>query len=211
MNSSPSIVEISKALVKAQSKMGAAVKGASNPYFKSKYSDLNSVIEACKNELNSEGITVLQPVISEEGGDYVETILLHTSGEFISSKMKLRTQKENDMQAYGSSISYARRYGLQAMVLIPSSDDDDGEAAVGRTKKTEKPTLTLAPAPQASTADMSLVGTQFTNSTEAPKSKTTFRTRTQNTPNVNIAPPLAKSSDTHNLPKVATTGSNNIF
>jgi len=138
MNSSPSIVELSKALVKAQSKMGAAVKGSANPYFKSKYSDLNSVIEACKEHLNNEGISVVQPVTSDENGDFVETVLIHTSGEFISSKMKLRTQKENDMQAYGSSISYARRYGLQSMVFIPSSDDDDGEGAVGRSKATQK-------------------------------------------------------------------------
>lgn len=138
MNCSPSIKEISLALVKAQSKMGGAVKGASNPYFKSKYSDLNSVIEACKVDLNDQGISVLQPVCSDEHGDYVETILLHTSGEFLSSRMKLRTQKENDMQAYGSAISYARRYGLQAMVFIPSSDDDDGEKTMDRSKsKTE--------------------------------------------------------------------------
>lgn len=132
---SPTITELSKALVKAQSKMGAAVKGSSNPYFKSKYSDLNSVIEACKEHLNSEGITVLQPVSSDDTGDYVETILLHTSGEYISSKMKLRTQKENDMQAYGSAISYARRYGLQSMVFVPSSEDDDAESSMNRTKK----------------------------------------------------------------------------
>lgn len=133
MNKSESIVEISKALVKAQSKMGGAVKGSSNPFFKSKYSDLNSVIEACKQELNNEGISVLQPIDSDEHGDYVETVLIHTSGEFVSSKMRLKFAKENDMQAYGSSISYARRYSLQSLVFIPSSEDDDGEKTTNRT------------------------------------------------------------------------------
>lgn len=132
MNSSNTIVEISKALNKAQSKMGGAVKGASNPYFKSKYADLNSVIEACKEHLNAEGISVIQPVASDENGDYVETILIHTSGEHISSRMRIKVQKENDMQAYGSAISYARRYGLQSMVFIPSSEDDDGEKSINR-------------------------------------------------------------------------------
>jgi len=145
MNKSESIVELSKALVKAQSKMGAAVKGSVNPYFKSKYSDLNSVIEACKEELNSEGISVLQPVNSDESGDYVETVLLHTSGEFISSRMKLKFQKENDMQSYGSSISYARRYCLQSMVFIPSSEDDDGNAAV-QPARTFIPNIAAKPA-----------------------------------------------------------------
>lgn len=124
--------ELAKALVNAQSKMGSAVKGSSNPYFKSKYADLNSVIQACKEHLNSEGISVLQPVVSDASGDYVETILLHTSGQSYSSKMRLRMQKENDMQAYGSAISYARRYGLQSLVFLPSSDDDDGEASIVR-------------------------------------------------------------------------------
>lgn len=137
MKTSESIVELSKALVKAQSKMGSAVKGSSNPYFKSKYSDLNSVIEACKEHLNAEGISVIQPVMSDDTGDFVETVLIHTSGEYISSLMKLRTQKDNDMQAYGSSISYARRYGLQSMVFIPSSDDDDGEATMSRPEKSK--------------------------------------------------------------------------
>ena len=136
MNSSISIKEISVALVKAQSKMGGAVKGAANPFYKSKYSDLNSVIEACKEHLNAEGISVLQPVVSDETGDYVETIFMHISGEFLSSRLKLRTLKENDMQAYGSAISYARRYGLQSMGFIPAVDDD-AESTQSRAKPTK--------------------------------------------------------------------------
>lgn len=127
--------ELAKALVNAQKKMGSAVKGSNNPYFKSKYADLNSVIQACKEHLNEEGISVLQPVVSDSSGDYVETILLHTSGQSYSSKMRLKMQKENDMQAYGSAISYARRYGLQSMIFLPSSDDDDGESTIVREPK----------------------------------------------------------------------------
>lgn len=125
-------VEFAVALNNAQKKMGSAVKGAKNPYFKSKYADLNSVIEACKEVLNSEGISVLQPVVSDSSGDYVETVLIHTSGQHLASRTKLKMAKDNDMQAYGSAISYARRYGLQSMVLLPSSEDDDGEATMGR-------------------------------------------------------------------------------
>lgn len=158
MNTSTSIVEIAKALNKAQSKMGGAVKGASNPYFKSKYADLNSVIEACKEHLNAEGISVIQPVASDENGDYVETILIHTSGEHISSRMRIKVQKENDMQAYGSAISYARRYGLQSMVFIPSSEDDDGEKSLNRTNSAgyQANSAKSAPAP---TPAKSLVST----------------------------------------------------
>ena len=75
MNSSASISSIAAALNKAQKKIGAAIKGSANPFFKSKYASLSAVMEACKEQLNSEGITVLQPVLSDETGDYVETIL----------------------------------------------------------------------------------------------------------------------------------------
>lgn len=104
--------------------MGSAKKGASNPFFKSKYADLNSVLEAVKEALNSNGITILQPHFSNERGDFVSTVLLHESGEWISSETRLEVAKKNDPQALGSSITYARRYGLQSLVGLPAEDDD---------------------------------------------------------------------------------------
>lgn len=64
----------------------------------------------------------------------VETILLHTSGEFISSETRVEVAKVNDPQALGSAITYARRYGLQSLVALPA-EDDDGEGAMGRKDK----------------------------------------------------------------------------
>lgn len=132
MKTSETIKNLSAAILKAQRNIGAATKGAANPFFKSRYADLGSVMEACKEALNNEGITVLQPVQSDSTGDFVETILLHESGEFMSSSMKLVLSKQ-DMQAYGSAVSYARRYSLQSLVFIPA-EDDDGEKAVARSK-----------------------------------------------------------------------------
>jgi hypothetical protein len=90
-------------------------------------------MEACKEALNNEGISVLQPVQSGPTDDFVETILLHESGEFITSEMKLILTKQ-DMQAYGSAVSYARRYSLQSLVFIPA-EDDDGEKSMSRTNQ----------------------------------------------------------------------------
>lgn len=132
MNRSESIKNISVAVLKAQKNIGAASKGASNPFFKSKYANLGSVMEACKEALNNEGITVLQPVASDASGEYVDTVLLHESGEFISSRMKLMATK--NMQELGSATSYARRYGLQSMMFIPA-EDDDSEATMNRAPK----------------------------------------------------------------------------
>jgi hypothetical protein len=127
MKSSTSIGKIAPALLKAQSLMGAALKGSKNPYFKSNYADLGAVLEACKELLNANGVVILQPHV----GHIVETILLHESGEWLSSETAIVAAKENDPQAYGSAITYARRYGLQSFLSMPA-EDDDGERAMAR-------------------------------------------------------------------------------
>lgn len=131
MNRSESIAKIASALVKAQSVMGNAIKDAKNPFFKSSYANLNAVREAVLPAMNANGISVLQPTVHVDGRSFVETILLHESGEFISSLTEIIVSKANDAQQQGSGISYARRYGLQSLVNI-GADDDDGETAVGR-------------------------------------------------------------------------------
>jgi hypothetical protein len=138
MNKSESIVKIASALVKAQASMGNALKDAKNPFFKSSYADLNAVREACLPALNANGVSVLQPTVHTDGKAYVETVLLHESGEFISSLTEILCAKQNDPQAHGSGISYARRYGLQSLVNLGSADDD-GEGAMGRQKQFNAP------------------------------------------------------------------------
>lgn len=128
-----SINQIASALVKAQSEMSNAKKGSNNPFFKSKYADLNSIREAVLPVLNSHGISVLQPTFSENGKNYVRTILLHESGEYLESLTEIIFAKQNDAQAQGSGISYARRYGLQSFVCI-GADDDDGQKAMTQPK-----------------------------------------------------------------------------
>src|SRR5689334_3553625 len=106
MNRSESIVKIATALVKAQSNMSNAVKGSANPFFKSKFADLNSIREACIPVLNANGISVLQPTTVIDGKLYVETLLLHESGEYISGVYEVVVGKQNDPQALGAAISY---------------------------------------------------------------------------------------------------------
>jgi hypothetical protein len=124
MKTSETIKIISPALLKAQKTIGAAKKGATNPFFHSTYADLGSVMEACKEHLNENGVTILQPIVNM----VVETILLHESGEWISSETPIVCKEANNPQALGSAITYARRYGLQSMVFIPAEDDDGNVA-----------------------------------------------------------------------------------
>jgi hypothetical protein len=120
---------IATALLKAQSEMSNAKKGAVNPFFKSKYADLNSIREAVIPTLNANGISVLQPIVHVDGKNFVKTILLHETGEMMESLTEIVYNKINDAQAQGSGISYARRYSLQSFVCV-GADDDDGQKAV---------------------------------------------------------------------------------
>jgi len=141
MNKSESINKIAPALLSAQREIGAAIKGSTNPFFKKKYADLGSVMESCKDALNKNGITVLQPV----GIDTVETILLHESGEWISETMNITAKSDNNPQDQGSAITYARRYSLQSMVFIPAEDDDGNKATPRSTKYNSPSTKPASP------------------------------------------------------------------
>jgi len=131
---SASIVNISKAILAAQKQMGAVIKDSTNPYYKSNFATLNAVREASNPQLNENGVSVLQPTVTYEGKNYVRTLLLHESGEFLGSDTEIICAKQNDPQAQGSAISYSRRYGLQSLLGLAASDDD-AESAMNRPKQ----------------------------------------------------------------------------
>ncbi len=120
---------IAPALLKAQKEMGNAIKDSKNPFFKSSYADLNAIREACMPALNNNGIVVLQPIVHIDGKNFVKTVLLHESGETFESLTEIVYSKQNDAQAQGSGITYARRYGLQSIVNIGAEDDDGNKAS----------------------------------------------------------------------------------
>lgn len=144
MNSSPSIVKIAAALIKAQSEMSNASKDATNPYFGKKYADLNAIRDACLPVLNKHGIGAIQPTCVVDGVNYVETILIHESGEYISSLTPIITANVNDPQKHGSGLSYARRYALQSIVNI-GAEDDDANGAQPKTPPPSAPTVVTPP------------------------------------------------------------------
>jgi hypothetical protein len=136
MKTSESITKIAPALLEAQRTMRAAVKDATNPHFKSRYADLATVIEATKGPLNEQGIIVLQGVTSDATGVMVETRLQHESGEWFADTLYLPVPTQTP-QAYGSAITYGRRYGLQSMVTLPAEDDDGNKASEAATVRVE--------------------------------------------------------------------------
>jgi hypothetical protein len=126
---SETIKELAIALAKAQAAIRPALKDSENPHFRSKYADLSSVWEACRAPLTSNGLAVMQmPVDASDGRVALTTMILHTSGEWISSTVSTRLQKD-DAQGVGSALTYLRRYALAAAIGVVADDDDDGNHA----------------------------------------------------------------------------------
>ena len=121
------------ALVAAQGEMTNPKKNADNPFFKSKYADLTECWKACASALQNNGLAVIQTV--EE--DRLITRLIHESGQELKDggiPLLGYTNARNPAQAFGSAITYARRYGLSALLgLCP--EDNDGNSLVADTKK----------------------------------------------------------------------------
>ena len=130
MNKSESIAALAAALATAQGSMKGAVKDSSNPFFKSKYADLASVVEAIRAAFSANGLSYIQTVEPSDKDEVrVETTLLHASGEWISCGILALPVNKVDCQGFGSALTYARRYSLSAAVGIAAEADDDGNAA----------------------------------------------------------------------------------
>lgn len=130
MDKSDTITELAKALAKAQAAIEPATKSSENPHFRSKYADLSSVWAACRKPLTDNGLSVVQMPVDAPTPDSVAltTLLLHTSGEYISSTVSAPLTKK-DAQGIGSALTYLRRYALSAIIGVVADDDDDGNAA----------------------------------------------------------------------------------
>ena len=140
MTKSESIKHLATALSKAQAVMSGAKKSAANPFFKSKYANLEEVIACIKEPFESNGLSFMQFPICEDDRAGVETIVMHESGEWISGSFMLKCTKL-DPQGMASAITYARRYGIQSIAGIPS-EDDDGNAASQAPKAPMTPAMT---------------------------------------------------------------------
>ncbi len=127
METSTTITEISKALVKAQEELTNVVTNSTNPHFKSKYADLASVRDSATPVLNKNGLAVIQPAEGGHESVSVTTRLIHTSGEWMESTLTIKPDKPN-AQGVGSAITYARRYMFMSLVGIAPEDDDGNEA-----------------------------------------------------------------------------------
>jgi hypothetical protein len=136
---SPTLGKLTEALAKAAAEFQPIKKETQNPYFKSTYADLATLIEGTRVALSKNGLVVVQVprTLMVSGSVVVTTALLHTSNEWISDDLELRP-KTFDPQGCGSAMTYARRYAYQSILNIAGEPDDDGNAASGKNGKEDR-------------------------------------------------------------------------
>lgn len=129
MITSPTLGKLSAALSKAQGTMNNALKNKDNAFLKSTYSTLTAVWDACREHLCANELSIVQSPQIDGDNFILETMLIHSSGEYILSKTPMYP-KDKSSQAQGSAITYARRYALSSIVGIcpheGSPEEDDG-------------------------------------------------------------------------------------
>ena len=134
---------INTQLLEAQRNIGAAVKGSANPFFKSNYADLGTVMEVVKKPLNDAGLCVTQELdvqINEITGVAYNVLrtTIRSESEIITSSVAVPEMK--DVQKLGGAITYLKRYALQALLFVPSIDDDGNSASGKKAKPKAKAT-----------------------------------------------------------------------
>ena len=129
MTQSAEIGDLISALTKVQAELQPIKKDKINPFFKSKYITLESVVETSRLLLSNNDLAIIQTMAGEPGSVGVTTTLAHTSGQWIRGTLYLPLSKQ-DPQGAGSAITYARRYSHAAILgLVPDEDDDGNEAS----------------------------------------------------------------------------------
>jgi hypothetical protein len=135
MEKSNSIQNLTQGLAKFHAMVGRISKDAKNPFFKSNYASLPHIITEISEPMEKAGLVISQ----FPDGDGLTTMLIHAeTGEYLSATYTLQVVRQNDPQAQGSALSYARRYGLTS-VLNLAILDDDGEAAMRQVRQASAP------------------------------------------------------------------------
>lgn len=125
MLTSESLDKLAPALLGLQCEATNPLTDKANTHFNSKYVTLGALLDHMRPLLVKNDLILTQHI----DDDHLVTLLLHKSGQFIQSSQRLIVDRQN-MQGLGSAITYARRYGVSAVLGVASEEDDDGNAAV---------------------------------------------------------------------------------
>jgi hypothetical protein len=129
INFSNELRQLTDALLRVQTKIGTVKQNADNPYFNSKFANLKTCWEYLRPFFNNENILIQQIVHETDNGVCVETLFIGYGTQLSGGKLPVPALK-SDPQAYGSAVSYGKRYSLmQACGVASAKEDDDGEKA----------------------------------------------------------------------------------
>lgn len=149
MNKSESIKNLAGALAKAQAEMPVVRMDAKNPFLKYKYATLGAVINACRPILAKYEFSVIQLPVNEGDRIGVDTMLLHSSGEWIADSVFIPIDEQKGLsvaQTVGVAITYVRRYGLAALLGLYADEDTDASEN-GNSEHGELPPVQLEKKP----------------------------------------------------------------
>lgn len=122
-----------KKLLKVQEEIGAIKKDVTHPHYKSKYFDINSLLEHVKPVLNKHGLVLLQGLTHVDGKLALSTSIANAETNQVLEGVCILPETV-DAQKAGSAITYFRRYALQSLLAL-EAEDDDGESAKAETDK----------------------------------------------------------------------------
>lgn len=133
LRTSKTLTKLLPSLINFHKKLDSIEKSSANPFFKSNYSSIDTILEHIKPILAEEGLCLYQAIIDgDEGNLSIKTILFHESGEFLESDSVPFPVDKRNIQSTMSSISYIRRYTINAICNLAFKDEDkDGNDIEG--------------------------------------------------------------------------------
>lgn len=140
MHKSESIAALAGALAKANLEMSNPTFDKKNSHFNNGYASLAAVLNAIRQPLAKQGLSLVQTISTEPGQVIITTSLLHASGEWLSSEVAVSVPNNATAQALGSATSYMRRYSALSLCGIAGEDDDAEEDR--RDREERKPVAT---------------------------------------------------------------------
>lgn len=124
-------------LLNVQRELGAIQKDSTNPYFKSKYFDINALLAHVKPVLNKHGLVIIQALTNINGKSALDTQIIDSENGKMFRPEPVILPECADAQKFGSAITYFRRYAIQTLLALEAEDDDANVATNKITKKVE--------------------------------------------------------------------------
>ena len=133
---SESINELAQSLSKTQGEMCSSLRRNTNVTYGTKYSSITDIVDASRPELSKNNLAVVQDIVQDDNGAcYLYTMLLHTSDQWIESRIKI-TPPKSDIDTFADYVTQMRRRAYESLVgVVTGDEDDDGQELIKEQRK----------------------------------------------------------------------------